>query len=114
MSNPFTTPAPPPEQQLKNVAHILLRYCVVKRKGSGEGKRPIYEADCEAIRDTGVQLAEMVLAYLQESAEHGRERKANRELLKAAKEVLDNPVDYVDYIALDDLRRAIAKVEVFV
>ena len=111
MSNPFTTPNPPPEQQLENVAHILLRYGVVRRQHNGRGKRPIYGADCVAIRDTGVQLAEMVLAYLQESAEHGRERKANHELLKAAKEVLDSPAGHVDYIALDSLRRATEKVE---
>ena len=109
MSNPFTTPEPPPEQQLRNVAHILLRYGVVKRQHNGRDKRPTHEADCAAIRDTGVQLAEMVLAYLWEN---GRERKANHELLKAAKEVLDGPAGHVDYIALDGLRRAVAKVEV--
>lgn len=53
-----------PEEQIRNVAQILMKYTEVERHYNGRGKSPTYASDRVAIRDTGRQLAEMVLAHL--------------------------------------------------
>lgn len=58
------TPKPSYEQQLRNVASVLMQYTEVTRPANGRGRPPTYAARVDAIAQTGRQLAEMVLAYL--------------------------------------------------
>lgn len=52
-----------PEQQMRNVAAVLMRYTEVKRHHNGKGRCATYSADLDTIAQTGRQLAEMVEAY---------------------------------------------------
>ncbi len=53
-----------PEQQLQNVASLMLEETEVKRQYNGKGRTATYSANVDAIAGTGRQLAEMIIAYL--------------------------------------------------
>ncbi|MFN8467312.1 MAG: hypothetical protein U0X20_17270 [Caldilineaceae bacterium] len=53
-----------PEDQLRNVAHILIEETRAVRSYNGRGRSAVYEAGVDTIAGTGRQLAEMVIAYL--------------------------------------------------
>jgi hypothetical protein len=57
-------PAVTPEERLRAVARVALRYTEVARRHNGRGRTKTYAADADAVADTARQLAEMVLAYL--------------------------------------------------
>lgn len=52
------------EQQMRNVASILRQYTEVTRPHNGKGHAPTYAARVDAIAQTGRQLADMVIEYL--------------------------------------------------
>lgn len=52
------------EQKLRNVANILKRQCTPTRHSNGRGRMPSYPVDKDAMGQTGLQLAEMILQYL--------------------------------------------------
>lgn len=53
-----------PEDQLRNVARIMLEQSTILRYHNGHGRPATYPANIDAIAGTGRQLAEMILAYL--------------------------------------------------
>lgn len=63
-SAPAPTAMISPAQQLRNVAQVLLDHTTVVRQHNGRGRCATYAANTDAIAQTGRQLAEMVLAYL--------------------------------------------------
>lgn len=55
----------PPRARLQNVANVLLNHTTVVRPHNGRGRCATYAANVDAIAQTGRQLAELVLAYLE-------------------------------------------------
>lgn len=53
-----------PEQKLRNVANLVLKYTTVSRQHNGKGKAPSYSEDKHVIAEAARQLAEDVLVYL--------------------------------------------------
>lgn len=53
-----------PEQQLRNVAAIVIKNTTVTKYHTGQGRSRQYAADADTIADSARQLAEMILRHL--------------------------------------------------
>jgi hypothetical protein len=53
-----------PEQRLRNVARIVLEQATPTRRANGRGRMPSYPAGKHEIAGSALQLAEMILQYL--------------------------------------------------
>src|SRR6185437_16056818 len=61
---PFDASGLTPEQQIRNIAQVVMDYTQVTRDHNGHGRPPTYVARVDAIAGAARQLAEMVVAHL--------------------------------------------------